>query len=325
MTFNSSIVQLPLSHINLDEKRFQITTDSDISNLSESVKTMGLISPPLIYSEDCNDNSHSFTIVSGFRRIKACHVLGMKILDVRIADQNTKEIDLVKIAIAENAFQRQLNLLEKSRAYEMLSRFLPDNNILAQKALSLGLSDSPHMIKKIRLIAHMPESVQQGIFEDSISLAIALELDSFTSGDADILAMLFCGLKLSTSKQREIINLVKDISLCNKITVKEIFKEKEIHELIHDRDIDRNQKAFKLRSVLKQRRYPSIFEAEKTYEKYAKELKLGQKIKLVPPKNFEGTNYSLCLNFSNISELKEQSGIVSRIIHEPALEKILER
>ena len=328
MIFNTSIVQLPISHINLKENCFQITTNSDISNLVQSIKKIGLISPPLIYSEINSDKKPGFTIVSGFRRIKACCKLGLKTIDVRIADKtadnNVEQIDLVRFAIAENAFQRSLNLIEKSRAYTMLSRFFPDKKILEKESSALGLSDSFQMIKKIQCISQMPKSVQKCILEEIISLAVALELSSFETKETEMLVNLFTDIKLSISKQREVLNLLKDISLCHEISIIEILNEKGLCEILQDQDIDKNLKASKLRKILKQRRYPAIVEAEKTYEKYVKELKLGQSAKLVPPKNFEGTIYSLILNFSNIMELKKQNEIIKRIIQEPALEKILE-
>ncbi|QTA81248.1 ParB-like nuclease domain-containing protein [Desulfonema limicola] len=329
MTFNTSIVQLPVSHINLKDNRFQITTSTDLSRLSDSIKNTGLISLPLIYAEINAGKKPDFIIVSGFRRIKACQYLGMKNIEIRIAGSDTAQIDLVRFAITENAFQRPLNLIEKSRAYSMLSRFFPDNkkheNMLEKEALNLGLSDASHMIKKLLPLCHMPESVQKGLAEDSISLPAALELNTLKPEYADILACLFTDLKLSTSKQREVMNLLKDISLCHEISIKDILDEKNLCEILQNQDIDRNQKSHALRTILKQRRYPAIVQAEKNYEKYLKELKLGQNIKLVPPKDFEGSVYSLILNFSNVNELKEQSKILERIIQEPSLDKILEK
>ena len=95
--------------------------------------------------------------------------------------------------------------------------------------------------------------------------------------------------------------------------------------IITHRDLDRGQKSRKLRSYLRQRRYPRIDAAEKTFEIHRKNLKLGSDIKLIPPKDFEATSYGLNLTFTNLEHLKTLQNRLNTIIQQPDFKKILER
>jgi hypothetical protein len=79
-----------------------------------------------------------------------------------------------------------------------------------------------------------------------------------------------------------------------------------------------------LRAYLRQRRYPRIDAAEKTFEMHRKNLKLGNDIKLIPPKEFEATAYGLNLTFANLEHLKALQTRLNKIIQKPDFKKIIE-
>ena len=94
-------------------------------------------------------------------------------------------------------------------------------------------------------------------------------------------------------------------------------------KILHDTELNRNQKTQQLRITLKQRRFPALTQAEKTFEKQLKALKLNNDTRLIPPKYFEGLTYSLVLNFKNMSELNAHQKILNHLVDHPAMEKIL--
>ena len=63
-------------------------------------------------------------------------------------------------------------------------------------------------------------------------------------------------------------------------------------------------------------------EAENAFELYRKKLKLGNEIKLIPPKEFEGTSYFLNLTFDSPTALKALQTRIQEIAESPWLEKI---
>ena len=105
----------------------------------------------------------------------------------------------------------------------------------------------------------------------------------------------------------------------------EVLRDKHLQEILNHADLDRNQKARKIRSLLKKRRFPAITSAERAFDRLISELKLGSDIKLTPPDNFEGSIYTLTINFKDLIELKDSQATFDAIIQNPALEKILGR
>ena len=316
MRFEKKIVQL--SCIDSEDDTFRITTGTSVSDLADSIDHVGLIAPPLLI-----EKSSVFTIICGFRRVEAYRCLGRRDIEARVVDSDINRLECVKYAITDNAFQRPLNLIETSRSISMLAGFYNDINALAKEASSLGLPGNPSMINKIKEIDCLPLPVQNLILSNTISLNVALEMNELEK-DVEIgLANLFEDLKLSLNKQREIIILFKEIALRENISVLKLFEENNFKEILYHKDLDRVQKVQRIRSYLKKRRFPALVKAEKEFEKYVKELKLGNGTKLIPPKNFEETTYTLNLSFNNLIELIDRRKTLDRIIKTPGLKKII--
>jgi len=316
MRFKQKTVKL--SRIDSGDESFRITTQKNIDNLMDSINDVGLLNLPLLIEKDSG-----YTVVCGFRRIEACRRLGWAGAKARILDSDTQRLECIKYAITDNSLQRPLNLIEQSRSINMLSGFFKDFNILTKELSAMGLPDNQSIIKKIKKICHLPRSVQRGILSNTISLVMALELGRLQQEAGESFAKLFEILKLSLNKQREILILVKEISLREDISILKVLENNVLQEILTNEDLDRNQRIRKIRIYLKQRRFPVITTAEKEFEKQLKKLKLGSQTKLIPPDNFEGTTYILKFSFTNLIELKDRKATFDALIQNPCLKKIL--
>lgn len=311
---------ITLARINLQDDTFRITTRTDVNDLLESIRYDGLITPPLLIKKDS-----TFIIVSGFRRIAACRKLDWNEITARILKPDTGALDCLRLAIAENALQRSLNLIETSRCLQKLSLFITNSRDLAESASSLGLPDHPSIIDKIKGLCLLPRPIQVSILADIISLAMAKELESLEADCAIAFTRLFDQLKIGLNKQKEIFTLVKEIARRDGLSTQEVMEDKHFIEIMTHRDLDRGQKSRKLRSYLRQRRYPRIAAAEKTFEILRKNLDLGNDIQLIPPKEFEATIYGLNLTFSNLEHLKTLQTRLNKIIQQTDFKIILGR
>jgi ParB family chromosome partitioning protein len=316
---SANYLTIPLAQINLHNEMFRITTREDVEELTVSIQNDGLINPPTLIN-----NNSAYAIISGFRRVNACQKLGWNEIVARILDPNTHQADCLRLAIAENAFQRQLNLIETSRALHKLSTFFDSDDRLIAAVSTLGLPTHPTIIKKIRKLCLLPQPVQCSILTDAISLSMAGELETLDPDSAVALAGLFDQLKLSLSKQKEILTLVEEIAQREDRSVRQVMREPRLQKLINDNDLDRAQKTRQIRSLLRQWRFPRITKAEKNYQIHHKQLKLGNDIKIAPPKDFEGTTYSLTLNFTNVAQLAELKNRLDQLLVHPSFVKIVE-
>jgi len=318
MRFKQKIIKLPL--IDSKDDSFRITTQKNIDHLMDSIDNMGLLNLPLLI-----EKSSGYKIVCGFRRIEACRQLDWSDIEVRILDSDTKRLECIKYAITDNSLQRPLNLIEQSRSINMLCDFFKDFSSLDKELSDMGLPDNQSIIKKINELCHLPGSVQNGILSNTISLTMALELGRLQQEAGEGFAKLFETLKLSLNKQRETLTLVKEISLREDISILKVIENNILQKILTNEDLDRNQKIRKIRTYLKQRRFPVITAAEKEFEKHLKKLKLGNGIKLIPPDNFEGSIYFLKFSFRNLIELKDRKASFDAFIQNPSLRKIFDR
>jgi len=314
MDFKNS--QVPLSLIDLKDQTFRITTETGIDDILYSIKNVGLINSPILIKK-----KSKYTIICGFRRITVYQTLGLLNIKAKIPDTNANELDCIKCAITDNSFQRPLNLIEQSRALFMLSGFFKDITSLADAASSLGLPRNPSLIKKIINVYHLPSFIQNCVLSNSISLTIAVELGKFEKDAGITFAKIFNDLKLGLNKQRELITLINEISLRENIPVMKVIQENDFQKILQNDEIDRTKKTEKLRFYLKKRRYPSITRAEQKFEELVKKLKLGNNMKLIPPKNFEGNTFIIKLYFNNLKDLQAHSETLEEILQNPTFKK----
>ena len=321
MNFREDLVcrfSIDMASIDLEDHTFRITTDTRIEDLILSIKSVGLLNAPILIKK-----TSGFQIISGFRRISACLSLGMTEISARIVDPDSKKLECVKFAITENSLQRTLNLVEQSRSFYMLSGFYKDKDHLAGAASVLGLPNNPSIINKIKKICRLPRDIQNGVLSDTISLSMALELEMLEKDEGSAFAVLYEKLKLSLNKQREILTHIKEIAIIENISIINLLTKSHLREIADDKDLDRSQKINKIRLYLKQRRFPEITRAEKELEIKIKNLKLDSNMKLIPPKNYDASTYSLNLQFASIEQLKENKTALEKIIKNPILKDIL--
>jgi ParB family chromosome partitioning protein len=290
-----------------------------VDDLMHSINHVGILNLPLLLKKET-----TYTIICGFRRIEACQRLDWSKLEAIILEPDTMRLECIKYAITDNAFQRPLNIIEKSRSIDMMYDFYKDINKLSKELSVLGISEHPSMIKKLKGICHLPEPIQNSILSNTISLAMVLELAGMSWDDAKGFIKFFNTLKLSLNKQREIVMLVKEIAIREDKSILQIIEESHLNKILMSEDLDKNQKVHHIRIYLKQRRFPMISSIEKSYEKYCQKLNLERGFKLIPPTNFESPTYTLQLSFNNTTQLKSLKIAFDALMENPYLKNIVD-
>ncbi|MGD1985030.1 MAG: ParB/RepB/Spo0J family partition protein [Desulfobacterales bacterium] len=309
-----------LADIDKKDKTYRITTRKQLKNLQGSILALGLLHPPMLI-----EYSSGYRIVCGFRRISACRQLGWTSIAARIHSADANRFEIAQLAIADNALQRPLNLVETSRALNLLVETSPDQQQLSKALVLLGLPTSSSVASKIQQICRLPQPIQNGILSDTINLSIALELGKLDEGDATALVRLFNQLKVGLNKQRELLLLLSEIAKREDIPIQQLIAEKPLQHILQNKDLDRAVQRQKVRSHLRYRRYPTLSKAEAAYQKHVQRLKLGKYIQLVAPRDFEGTTYAMTLHFKNRKDLSHLKEKIQSILDHPALGEILKR
>ena len=307
-----------IDKIDTDLDTYRITTDARVDDLVDSIGELGLLSPPILFERPIG-----FQIVSGFRRITACRQLNIQHIPVRILAPETTPLDRGIVAITENLTQRPLNLIERSRAYALLFSVTDEADQTVRVAGRLGLPNNINYMNNTRRLCQMAPSIQDAIGSGAVALPMAFELSQLPSSVADVLVALFQDLKLSLSRQREFLKLSREISARDGISYSDLIdgvvsRLDQMDDALGSAELSRW-----LRAEMKRRRYPHITRAESEFQRRVHQLQLGQGIKLIPPKDFEGTTYRFEVGFDSADSLLRRVNRLRKVSEDPGLVKII--
>jgi len=309
-----------LSRIETDNDTYRITTREDVKSLVESIETSGLINSPILLPL----NNNTYRIVCGFRRVHACRRLGWDRVDARFLAPDTPRTQCALAAIADNRSQRELNLIETSRALNLLSGDLPDDAAVAEMAGKAGLSVSPAILSKRRPLVSLPIPMQQGIIDATLSLPMAERLQRMSAEDAREAFGLFCEIRAGLNVHREILDHAEETARREGVPLLEVLRSDAILQIRASEEGDRSRKLRQIRKLLKTRRYPELSAAEERFTQCSGKLGLRRDMKLVPPPGFEGLDYSLSLKFGSREQLHRQKEVIERLLNSDDLKEILD-
>jgi ParB family transcriptional regulator, chromosome partitioning protein len=304
--------KVSIDSIDIENTSFKISTPKPIENLSCSIDQFGLFSPPIL--KDFHDG---YIIVSGFHRVNACKKIGWMDIDARVIKYNTKEIDCLKVSIADNVYHRDMNLIEQSIALSKLASFCDSENEFINASRQFGFGDNPSYINKLMKLHTLIPELQQSILSGTIPMTIAIEVSSFDKTSMLQLIKLFECLKPTLNQQKEILTLIKEVSKIRNSSIDNFLKEKHILDIIDHQDLGRAQKIKELRALLQKIRFPVISDYYDQFNALIHRLKLPNKLKLVPPENFEDVSYLMMLRFDSLQEFVSYVNILQNLSGTP--------
>ena len=314
------VMVLDLAVIDLEDETYRISTSGAGENIAKSIGHVGLINPPVLVQ----NKDHRYRIVAGFRRIEAMQKLNHRQIPAKVMPAASLPLECIRIAIADNLSQRKLDLLEISRALLLLEAYTEDREGLSTEAKNLGLPENLHHIEKILGICRLPHPIQEGVYQNRISLNIAAELQEFDTATGILLARFFVQLKLNQNKQKEICSHLKEICHREQLSTHAVLLSEGIPDVLADKDLDNLQKTRVVRSNLRRRRFPNLSLAEETFQRSLRMLNLGSSISLFPPEYFEGSFLKLNMSFKNEAGYREQVDILNQTLVNPHLKNIFQ-
>lgn len=313
--------RIKISEINLADASFQLSESGASPVLVHSIASIGLLNPPALLIKN-----GSYTIVSGFARVDACHKLGIAELIARVIKPDTPLKNCVQLAVLEKAFQKELNTVQQARAVHMLEGVCDGVEDLISVAKHLGLSVNQKIIEKLNIVNQMPACLRTGLSSGAIALPVALQLHNIKESDVlEELCQLFLELNLSLNRQRALLESLRAISKREQIGFKQLLAERPLQTIRQNILLDRRQKASQIRHYLKQRRSPSIALFESNYNELINKLRLKKGVRILAPANLEARTYSLKIDFDDIDEMKAMQREVQRILRSPYMAQILDQ
>ena len=159
MQTDTSVLKLDINLIipNKYQPR-KVFDEKELTSLSESIKTYGIINPILVRKKE-----DKYEIIAGERRFRAAKQVGLTEVPVIVKDADEQQ--MAELALIENIQRQELSPIEEAKSYEEIMRI--GNQTQVSLAEKLGKSQSA-IANKIRLLS-LPQEIQDALANKKIS------------------------------------------------------------------------------------------------------------------------------------------------------------
>lgn len=108
------IYEIPISEIDdFPNHPYRVLDDEDMTNLMESIKEQGIITPAMVRKKD----DGRYEMISGHRRKHACELLGIETLRCEVVEVSKDEA--IILMVDSNAQRSEIAPTDKGKAYKM--------------------------------------------------------------------------------------------------------------------------------------------------------------------------------------------------------------
>jgi len=193
-----------IESIDLEDRTYLFSYPKRTSFLKESIKSVGLIQPPVLFLEE---SSSRLKIICGEGRINACQELGISEIPAFIVSKKPTK-DLLLLSLESNLF-RILNIVEKAEFIGKALRIFSTDEVI--KLLpKLNLSPSFYWIEFLQAINRLEDTFKKLLIEEDLNPKIAKILAYLSPEEKKEFLELLKKLNLSFSEQKEVLEKLLD-------------------------------------------------------------------------------------------------------------------
>ncbi len=133
-------------------------SNSELSELVESIKQYGIIQPLIVSRKD-----NKYELIAGERRLRAAKIINLKEVPVIVRDVGEQE--KLEVSLIENLQREDLNPIETGLAY----RKLIDEFNLTQEEVAKKVAKARSSVTNALRFLNLPEEIQRALMENKIS------------------------------------------------------------------------------------------------------------------------------------------------------------
>lgn len=298
--FNVERRTIHVEAVDTKDRAFVISTPSALDSLKTSIATYGILNIPYLARAE---KSGRYRIVCGYRRMCALAALGITRFDANLFDTPHNSPELLLFSLMDNLSHRAFNIIEMGAAAERLLAHFSRKEVICRYLPLIGARPTETCLAELIAIASLEPGLKEGVLRGILTEKAAIALSAFSDADRDMVFSLFSQLNLSASKQVEVIENLKDISLRDGTGIDTVLHCSQIQELVSSETLNRSQKTEQIRQAIRKIRSPGLSDREKRFSDIRSALDLPQEIQLVPPPFFEGDTYRLQISFNSRDDL----------------------
>ena len=307
-----------LKSIDPDDATFRLSYGFYLEPLKESIRRIGLINPPLLRKRP----DGRYQIVSGYKRILALKELGISSAACQLVSPEPGDDACLLLGFYDNISHREFNPIEKSMAINRLLAHYSEEMIVRDFLPLLKLQPHITQLRAYQTLCLLDTGIRDAIIDGIIDVQSALRLSRQDPESQECLAQLLVDLRLSVSKQAEVINCVVEIGLRDGVSPQTVTSDLEIRSILTNDKLNRPQKGDAVLRLLREKRYPRLTAKERQVKGALNRIKLPPGASITPPPFFEDDHYCLSVCFTGWEELKEKLHMVDASITDdlPSLE-----
>ena len=287
------LLEVPLDDINQKDERFRFSYQYDLKKLLISIKKIGLISPLLVVKRD----GPQYVIFSGWKRVLACLELSLTHVPVYLLDEQD-DCRAFLLCLYENWAARNFNILEKAEILLKLNSFMGDEKKIVKQFFPL--LDIPATLTYFDTyikIALLDPTWKKIIFKKKIPLASVQLLTEFSPEDREPLLPLV--LPLNVNKLKQFLEDLYDLSKKTGDSPKVLLSAPDILSVSQSENLSSLQKAEKIRSLLRAKRYPTLSSWKKSFDTSLKKARLSKEVDFDSASFFEDGEFTVTFSLKN--------------------------
>ena len=285
--------EVAISKIQMDSPFFFRVSATD-SEIYDSVKRMGILSPPIAFQED-----NHFVPVTGRSRLLAALKAQIDKVPLMIINEFAIE-EVWKIAIEDAKTDADLSDFEKAKILKETVFKNPRNehSIILN---SLDLKFDAHQKKYFKKIIDLPNELYLYASRYGLSSKQTKALVQFPVELLDTMVKYAGLLSIRPVEFIQLTGNLFEIHRGQSKSLNALFKEMEFDKILNDTELNRNQKIDKIKVNIRNMRYPLLTELNEKLEQLTKDLPGAIRVKW--DKTFESSDLQISIDMKSPNEL----------------------
>ncbi len=315
--------EIDLDSIDLDDERYRISECLVSARLETSLRDIGQLCPVMLL----DGLSGRPAVVCGFRRVHALRRIGRRSVLARfLSASECNPLAAFRMALLDNLSFRLLNALEKARAVYALKHFCcVDNETLVESYLPL-LELAPHrnvLRSYLQLHLVLPD-LKSLLLEGKLTLASVERLGCRSQEDQKTIAEMSEKARWSASLQRQVLDLVEELSAAGSCGIREVVEGTEITAVLNDPLLSPFQRGERAYGILYRRRNPQLSRAREKFREERLKLDLPARVRLIPEPFFETSRLRVEFEALSAGDLREVVAALHGAAQASALDRLFQ-
>jgi hypothetical protein len=294
------LLEISPDDLDLKDERFRFSYHFDPGKLLQSINKIGIVCPLVVVKRD----DPRFVILSGWKRVLSCIELSFRAIPVFLL-QEDDDCRAFLFSLYENLAIRNFNILEKAGILHLLDGFIKDEKKIVKQFFPL--LDIPATLSYLDIylkIARLDPVWKKMIFDKKMPLTAVKLLTEFTPQDKEKLFPLILPLSLNKLKQ-----FMEDLFELSKKTGRSpgtLLSMPEIQAVFQDDNLSSLQKAERIRSILRTKRYPTLSSWKKSFDASLRKARLSKEVAFDAPSFFEDGEFAVTFSLKNKEDFQKR-------------------